>query len=299
MELVALDTKEYLQRQIEWHVAKILLMQDLEGMIPSYIEFLGNQTQKKKDLPRQAMTTMALSFAQKLHSPLDIQPKIDLSRRYLFDTIEPETDISKLYTYLYLALGQQYAGSDPTEYCGKIQALLLPEALQHPIAINLYLRLSSLLPNPLLHAVYLIETQRYNLSLIPRPGRFFDYADTLVWAKSQDSLLALKEYRYLLTHRTSENWFEDTYTKIPATSSVVGKIFEVFAYYNEDVNLLEHIYSNLMGRPAASQYAKDAFGRYAKHILSEPNTLRVDDVHTHILVGLCYRLQQLLLLQKS
>lgn len=292
MKPFLLDTKERVEKEIRWHVEKILIPQDEEGMIPSYIEIFNRRVEVKKDIPRQAMATMALLFAQRLIPSLKIEKQIVLSEQYIYNNTPAETDIHKIYIHLYLALSQVYAGKNPYHHIDELHKYLSPEFLGNPIAVSLYLRLSSLLPAPLPESVYITEIQRYKLSLVPRKGRFFDYTDTLIWAKKTESTLAQNEYMYLLSHKTSDNWFADMYTNTRMTASVVGKLFEVFTYYDHDVDLIQKLYTNLMGQKVSSQYAKDSFNKYVDYVVSDPSTLRIDDVHMHILVGLCYQYQK-------
>ena len=281
-----------MQRQIEWHVKKILLMQDSVGMIPSSVEFFNRELKKQKDIPRQSMATMALTFAQALYPELGIYSQIQKSSEYVEGTFESEEESNQHYILLYVALAQVYAKKDPKEYVEKIVSHFSPIFFRHPVAVNLYLRLSSLLEEPLPHQAYILETQRYNLSLTPRRHRYFDYADTLVWGERYDTQLAQREYKYLLSHKVQDHWFRDTNLNARSTASVVGKMFEVFSFYTKDLGLVELIYRALMSQKASSQYAKDILGEYGEHILSEPNTLRIDDTHTHILMGLCYLYQK-------
>lgn len=262
-------------------------------MIPSLIECRSREVQKQKDIPRQSMATMALSFAQRLVPSLALHEPIARSLRYIEENIEAEPSANKLFALLYLALERVYGGHDPERAVERMQAALSAELFQYPIAANLYLRLSNLLPKPLPHAAYVTETQRYNLSLVPRRHRFFDYADALMWGKRHEPDLASKERQYLLSCMTKDHWFVDPRTRSPVLASVAGKFFEVFAYHDENAELAEAIYTRLMREKVSSQYAKDVLGIFADFILSEPNTLRIDDAHFHILVGLCYRYQAL------
>ena len=66
-----------LEGAVAWHISKILLMQDAEGMIPSYLAWVGSRVDKKKDIVRQSMANMALMFAQRLVPTLNIQKQID------------------------------------------------------------------------------------------------------------------------------------------------------------------------------------------------------------------------------
>lgn len=276
-----------LEARIAWHVEKILLTQDTEGMIPSYIT-VSDSVDRKKDIVRQSMATMALAFAQQLVPTLNIQKQIDLSEKYVQDNLESQTPIQKLYIALYTALAEVYAKKEIS--VASVQQALIPDLLSHPIAIGLYLRLSGLLPKPLPHTAYIQEVQRYSLCLAPRQGRFFDYADTLVWAKEAAPDLAQREYQYLESCYTTDGWFKDPLSGVRAWSSPVGKVFEVLAYYAADAALVERLYTRLMQERAESHYAKQTLGKYNEHILSQPNTLYIDDVHMHILVGSCYLL---------
>jgi len=262
-------------------------------MIPSFITFTNNKVEKKKDVVRQSMATMGLMFAQTLIPSLNIQKQIDASLLYIENNIESEAPIKQVYARLYLALGCAYAHQDTTKALELVrQHCTLPEFLGHPIAVGLYLRLSKFFPKELHHAAYLQEAQRYNVLLIPRKGRFFDYADTLVWAKHAAPELALQEYQYLERCYTDDGWFRDPQTKTRVLSSVVGKFFEVLAYYGADQTLIERLYARLMQERATSYYATQTLGNYHEHILSQPNVLVVDDVHFHVLVGLCYLLDE-------
>lgn len=293
MDYIQTDSVTDLEDAIAWHVSKILLMQDVEGMIPSYVTWVGSRVDRKKDVVRQSMATMGLMFAQALVPSLNIQKQIDASLLYVENNIELEAPIKQLSARLYLALGQAYANKDTR---GAVELVLkhctLPEFLGHPIAVGLYLRLSQFLPNALPHIAYLQETQRYRVSLTPRKGRFFDYADTMVWAKDAAPDLALQEYQYLETCYTSDGWFADPQTQGRVLSSVVGKFFEVLAYYGADRVLVERIYARLLQEKATSHYAKKTMGTYHEHILSQPNKLDIDDAHFHVLVGLCYLLAE-------
>ncbi len=280
-------TGDSLEARIAWHVEKILLTQDAEGMIPSYIT-VSDSIDRKKDIVRQSMANMALMFAQQLVPTLDIQKQINLSERYVQDNLESQTPIQKLYIMLYTALAEAYAKKEVS--IALVHQALVPDMLSHPIAVGLYLRLSGLLPKPLPHTTYLQEVLRYNLCLAPRQGRFFDYADTLVWAKSAAPELAQQEYQYLESCYTADGWFKDLHTGVRAWSSPVGKVFEVLAYYAADAALVERLYTRLLHERATSHYAKQTLGKYHEHILSQPNTLYIDDVHMHVLVGLCYLL---------
>jgi hypothetical protein len=294
MDGFLLHTKEGIEKEIRWHVEKILITQDGDGMTPWYTEVLSDKITGKKDIPRQAMTTMALMFANELIPNLEINSRIVLSKKYIQENTEFEPSIGKLYIHLFLALSEVYTGKKEKVHLSEVEKNLTPTFLKNPIAVGLYLRLSYLLPERLPHHLYVLEIQRYHLSLTPRPNRFFDYADTLVWAKGCDAILLKNEQERLLRHKTISNWFNDINTGIKSTASVVGKMFEVFSYSPENKILIQDIYRNLMQQRVSSQYAKDAFGKYQGHIISELNTLRIDDVHTHILIGLCYLYQNIL-----
>ena len=292
MKSVLLRSCQEIETQIKWHVDKILLTQDEDGTISSYIEYVDGKLERRRDIPRQAMATMALSFAQTLVPSVSIEQSIAQSLRYIQDIAEQESSSSKLYTYLYLILSCAYAKHDATEYLEVLQKDLLNELFEHPIAVGLYLRIAQLLPDKLPLVAYMVEVQRYTLSVLPRQHRFFDLADTVVWATNDDFHLAQKEYAFLLQHKTSDNWFEYEPGK-RATASVVGKMFEVISFANQNTRLVENIYNRLMQQCFHGELALGSFGKYHEHILSEQNTLRVDDVHSHILVGLCYYFQHL------
>lgn len=288
-----IQTKEHLEDHIRMHAKKILLTQDEDGMIPSFVEVSGRVIQKERDIPRQAGATMALLFAQTLLPSLADVSRIHLSEKYLAQACATETE-GLISTHLYRALADIYAGRDCAHACVLVHEHLSEEMMRNPIAIGLYLRLSALVPNALPYVPYLTEIQHFNMALTPRRFRFFDYADTLVWAKTKYPHMARSEYQYLRAHVTKDFWVHDMQTKERARASVVGKLFEVFAYYGADDALVDQLYRRLMEQGAKSQYAKDSLGIYASHILSQPGALVIDDVHTHVLMGLCYRYQKVL-----
>ncbi len=283
-----LHTKAGIEKEIRHHVEKILQTQDEDGMIPSMIEWTGREVQRKKDIPRQAMATMALFFANQLVPSLAVTKSLDLSLHYVLNNLDEEEELAKIYTFLYLALGAIYANTEPQLYITSFQRLLSAQLFSQPIAVNLYLRLSGLLPESLPQATYITEMMRYHLSLTPRSGRFFDYADVLVWGKELESGLAKREYDYLVDHLSNGwLWYEKHGPR--ATASVMGKIFEVFSYYEKNLEHSDELYNQIMSHTATSEYAKQTLGEYSSHILSEENTLVVDDAHMHVLAGLCYR----------
>ncbi len=294
MEQTDVRTLEQVRLQIAWHVQKILLLQQADGMIPSNIEWSGGAVEKKRDLPRQAMATMALCFAQTRVPQLLLQEKITLSQAYIEQGLESESIENKVFILLYLLLADIYSQKDPGNRLSELSTQTGNAIFVHPIATNLYLRIASLLPTPLLHVDYVAEAERYAASLTPQPGRFFDHADILVWAKQSDPALALLAYDRLLLRMRPDGWFCDLAGNT-ATASVVGKLFEVFEYYlGVDHALPQKIYTRLMQHKAQGEYARQSLGMYLDHSMSEPNILRIDDVHSHLLVGLCYRYQQLL-----
>ncbi len=288
MQEIQLRTQEEIERQIAWNIQRILQTQNSDGMIPSSIEYVDKEIRKKKDLPRQAFATMALSFASTLVRKLSVIKQIQSSTTYILDNLEGESAVDTLYIHMYLALSKVYARVDPTSHIQALQEVLNKELYTQPIALGLYLRLSWLLPKPLPHTAYIAEVVRYRTSMTPRSGRFFDFADTLVWGAAHDPVLAKREKLYLLKYKTKDNWFSNN-NGSRSSASVVGKMFEVLAYQPDNIAFCEALYTTLLQQRATSQFAKDTLGEYAEHILAEPNTLKIDDVHSHILVGLCYR----------
>lgn len=292
MTTVALKEKEYVTAEIKKHTEKVLSMRDHDGMIPSSIRFGRREPIRRRDIPRQSMAVMALSFANSLVPSLRIENEITASLEYVERALEKEPSVNVLFARLYLALGCVYAGKDTAEAVANLLQVLSPKLFSYPIAANLYLRLSRLLPGALPHVAYVAETQRYETSLVPRRHRYFDFADVLLWGKESEPSLAQSEYEYILACKTDGVWFADPKTGTPATSSIAAKFFEVLVSYG-DLRLAEALYASLESRKAKSEYARHILGDFSDHILSEPSALQIDDAHSHILVGLCYRYQSL------
>jgi hypothetical protein len=288
-----LDTTEHVREQLSGHVRKILLSQDPDGMIPSAIEFSVGHRKKKRDIVRQAMSTMALSCAQALSPDLHIEEQIRRSRKYVMSAIEAEPASNRAYIYCYLALEALYTNNDPQSQIAHIHEYEA-ELFLHPILSNLYLRIAALLPESLPHAAYLAEIQRWAVSTVPRLGRFFDRADVLVWAGETDPVISQLEYAHLQRCQTPSGWYKDSHSDTGALASAVAKVFEVLAQYEPSPSITEALYAKLQNQKATNQYALQVLGEYGDHILSRPNLLYIDDAHTHILMGLCYAYRRLL-----
>jgi hypothetical protein len=290
--MLSLAKAEEVRREVALHAGRILALQDGEGMIPSHVEWIGKkEAQRTRDIPRQAMSTMALAFAERL-AHLNNAQHIERSRRFIETHVGAEPPINQFYAWLYLALARAYAAEDASRESERIAALMSPEMFDHPIAINLYIRLSALLPEPLPHVAYFVETQRFALSRVPRRNRFFDHADVLVWGKQSERALAEREYAFLRSCKTTDGWYAAPHTHEPVLASVAAKLFEAFSYFDPGQPALE-LYRALCERVATTGYERSTMEALKNHILSQQGALVIDDAHTHILVGLCYRLQTL------
>jgi hypothetical protein len=269
-----------------YHAARILECMNPSGMIATHVSFTRQGPKYEKDLARQGLAHAALQYAHMLSPTPEYEAALQKSYAYINEQIESESSVRKVFTYGYLLIGALQTGA-PHEYLIRQFIANLSGALfAYPIALHIYMRIVSMCGYAITDAEpYIREYLVFSTQRRPILGRYFDHADGMIWNDDPDQRRMLGTFLLQMLNVTH---------KEPIWASISGKFAEVLFFRPETSASAETIYARVLQlKPESDSYIYNAARPHVQHILSERNELRIDDVHVHLLYGLCYASERL------